>query len=248
MTRHVTRMTIDDAAHYTPAQRQAVIDGYQEHEREARVRGLPALGAGLVFPVPDARIECDPIALPDHWPRLNGLDFGWEHPFAAVALAWDRDADVIYVTAEYCEAKATPVVHAAAIKPWGEWIPCAWPHDGLQHDKGSGAALAGQYGAQGLNMHPAHATHEQGGFGTEAGITEMLARMQTGRFKVFKNCGGWFAEKRNYHRRDGLIVKERDDLMSATRIGVMMRRFAVTKPVKRARHGGGDAASGWMGH
>ena len=248
MPRHVTRMTIDDAGHYTFAQRQAVVEGYQEHEREARVRGLPALGAGLVFPVADARIECDPIALPDHWPRINGLDFGWEHPFAAVALAWDRDADVIYVTAEYVEAKATPVVHAAAIKPWGDWIPCAWPHDGLQHDKGSGAALAGQYGAQGLNMHSEHATHAEGGFGTEAGISEILARMQTGRFKVFKSCAGWFVEKRNYHRKNGLIVKERDDLMSATRIGVMMRRFAIVKPVKRERRGVDGAASGWMGH
>jgi len=26
-----------------------------------------------------------------------GVDFGWDHPFAAAGLAWDRDADVIYV-------------------------------------------------------------------------------------------------------------------------------------------------------
>ena len=32
-------------------------------------------------------------------------------------------------------------------------------------------------------------------------------------------------EYRDYHRKDGLIVKERDDIMSATRIGVMARRF-----------------------
>lgn len=228
-------MTLDDAEHYTPEQRQAIIDGYPEHEREARTRGLPALGSGLVFPVPDSRIESDAIEIPGHWPRINGLDFGYDHPFAAVALAWDRDADVIYVTAEYAEAKSTPIIHSAAVKPWGEWIPCAWPHDGLQHDKGSGDALAGQYRAQGLNMHGEHATHEEGGFGTEAGVTEMLDRMQTGRLKVFKSCVAWFVEKRNYHRKKGLIVKERDDLMSATRVGVMMRRFAITKPSKSTR-------------
>ena len=27
-----------------------------------------------------------------------------------------------------------------------------------------------------------------------------------------------------YHRKDGRVVKERDDLMSATRYGLMMRR------------------------
>jgi hypothetical protein len=246
MPRHVIMMTLDDAAHYTRAQRQAIIDGYEDHEREARTQGRPALGSGLVFPVADAQIVCEPQPIPDHWPRIIGLDFGWEHPFGAVALAWDRDADVIYVTADYVQAKQTPVIHAAAIRPWGEWIPCAWPHDGLQHDKGSGAALAGQYAAQGLNMLAEHATHEQGGFGTEAGVTDMLDRMQTGRFKVFSNCTDWLVEKRNYHRKGGLIVKERDDLMSATRIGVMMRRFAIVKPVRRARRASG-ADGGWMG-
>ena len=32
--------------------------------------------------------------------------------------------------------ESAPIVHAAAIRAWGdEWVPIAWPHDGLQHDK-----------------------------------------------------------------------------------------------------------------
>jgi hypothetical protein len=54
----------------------------------------------------------------------------------------------------------------------------------------------------------------------------ILDRMQTGRFKVFRHLGDWFAEKRHYHRKDGKIVKEWDDLFSATRYAVMMLRFA----------------------
>jgi hypothetical protein len=76
------------------------------------------------------------------------LDFGWDHPFGAVNIAWDRDADVIYVTKTYREREATPIIHAAAIKPWGDWIPCAWPHDGYQHDKGSGEGLPAVQGAR----------------------------------------------------------------------------------------------------
>jgi hypothetical protein len=68
-----------------------------------------------------------------------------------------------------------------------------------------------------------------GGYGVEAGITDLLSRMQTGRFKVFKHLNDWFQEYRMYHRKDGLIVKQHDDLMSATRIGVMMLRFAKQK-------------------
>ena len=57
---------------------------------------------------------------------------------------------------------------------------------------------------------------------------DMLTRMQTGRFKVFKHLNDWFEEFRLYHRKDGKVVKEYDDLMAATRYGVMMLRNATT--------------------
>ena len=56
----------------------------------------------------------------------------------------------------------------------------------------------------------------------------MLDRMQTGRWKVFSTCRAWLEERRLYHRRDGVVVKERDDAISASRYGFMMRRFAET--------------------
>ena len=69
----------------------------------------------------------------------------------------------------------------------------------------------------------------------EAGILEMLTRMQTGRFKLFRDLNDWFEEFRIYHRKDGKVVKECDDLMSATRYGVMMLRFARSVQVARRR-------------
>jgi hypothetical protein len=36
---------------------------------------------------PNELITCDPIPIPKHWARINGLDFGWDHPFAAISLA-----------------------------------------------------------------------------------------------------------------------------------------------------------------
>ena len=247
MSRHVTSMTIDDVDHYTPEERAQIISSYPPHEREARTKGVPTMGSGRVFPVAEERIAIDPLPIPKHWAQINGVDFGWDHPFAAVNIAWDRDADCIYVTKTYRQKEATPIIHAASIKPWGDWIPCAWPHDGYQHDKGSGDQLADQYRKQGLNMHHEHATHPEGGFGTEAGLMEMLDRMQTGRFKVFSTLKEWFEEFRLYHRLDGKLVKERDDLMSATRIGVMMLRFAKTEPAKWDMGVSSRSATDWMG-
>ena len=57
----------------------------------------------------------------------------------------------------------------------------------------------------------------------------MLTRMQMGKLKVFKHLNDWFDEFRLYHRKDGKVVKEGDDLMAATRYGIMMLRFASTK-------------------
>ena len=235
MSRHVTRMTIDDAEHYSEEQRQAIIDSYPPHEREARVRGIPSMGSGRVFPIPEEDITCEPFSVPADWVQINGLDFGWDHPTAATRCAWDRDSDVFYVCSVYAAREATPVINAAAIKAWRDWIPVAWPHDGLQHDKGSGTQLRSLYSEQGLNMLADKATFEDGSNGVEAGIMEMLDRMQTGRWKVFSNCQDWFSEFRLYHRVDGLIVKERDDRICASRYAMMMKRFAITKPkqVKR---------------
>ena len=36
----------------------------------------------------------------------------------------------------------------------------------------------------------------------------------------------WFDEFRSYHRKEGIIVDERDDLLAATRYSMMGIRFA----------------------
>lgn len=222
-----TNMVIDDALHIPAEERARIIASYPAHEREARVKGIPTLGSGRIFPVAEEKLMVEPIPIPRHWPRICGIDFGWDHPTAAVELAWDRDGDVIVVTKCYRQREATPILHAAALKAWGTWLPWAWPHDGLQHDKGSGDQLAELYRKQGLNMLGERATFEDGTNGVEAGLMDMLDRMQTGRFKVFANLTDWFEEFRLYHRKDGKVVKEADDLMSATRYALMMKRHAM---------------------
>lgn len=246
MTRHVISMTIDDVDHYTAEEKARIVASYPEHEREARAKGVPVMGSGRVFPVSEDSITVPPRDIPRHWAQIIGVDFGIDHPFAATRVAWDKDADCVYVTHTYRRKGEIPALHAAAVRPWGDWIPIAWPHDGLIRDKGSGEQLAAQYRTHGLKMLPTKAEHAKGGNGVEAGLMDMLERMQTNRLKVFAGLNDWFEEFRLYHRKDGLVVKERDDLISATRYAVMMLRFAVTEPMQWSAgpmHAGGD----WMG-
>ncbi|MGX5827739.1 phage terminase large subunit family protein [Mesorhizobium sp. 43Arga] len=201
MSRHVTFMTIDDAAHYSPEERAAIVEAYPEHEREARALGIPVLGSGRIFPVAEALIACEPFRLPRYWPRIGALDFGWDHPSAAVELAWDTEADVVYVTKAARASQQTPAMQTLTLKPWGEWLPFAWPRDGRRETlEGAGVALAKQYSAHGLNMLSRHAQFADGSVSVEAGLMEMLDRMQSSRFKVFSTLADWWEEFRLFRR------------------------------------------------
>ena len=229
LDQHVTTMTIEDAGHYTEADRKKIVAGYAPHEREARARGIPMLGSGRVFPIAEEVITYENVQLPDHWPRIVGLDIGWDHPTAAVWLAWDRDTDTVYVYDAHRVRQESVIVHAAAIKSRGDWIPVAWPHDALQHDKMSGEQIAKGYRDQKVSMLPMRAQFVDGSYGVEAGIALMLSRMQERRIRVAKHLNDWWQEFRIYHRDEGKIVKDMDDLMSATRYALMMLRFAKTR-------------------
>lgn len=224
--RAVTTMTIEDALHIPAEERAKIIAGYPAHEREARARGVPMLGSGRIFQVSEENIS-EPIIdnVPLHWAKLWGIDFGIGHPFAAVLIAWDKDNDVIHVLHAVRMSDLLPINHAAAMKPIAASVPVAWPQDGTER-RDDGLPLSNQYKTQGLIILPTHATHADGSVSTEAGIIEMQNRMMTGRFKVAAHLSQWFEEFRLYHRKDGMIVKLHDDIMSATRVAVMMRRFA----------------------
>ena len=117
--RHVTTMTIDDALHFSEDERARIIASYPKHELEARTKGVPALGSGRILPVPEEAILCEQRSFPEHWARIGGMDFGWDHPFAAVELVWDRDQDTIYVVKCHRLREATPVVHCCRTPRWG---------------------------------------------------------------------------------------------------------------------------------
>src|SRR6516165_3327873 len=178
--RHITSMTIDDVEHYSAEEREKIIASYPAHELEARTKGTPTLGSGRIFPVSEESITIEQREFPSHWPRIGGMDFGWDHPFAAVELVWDRDTDTVYVSKTYRIRQTTPVLQAAAIRPWGNLL-WAWPRDGRRETlEGAGIALAEQYKDQGLDMCHEHSQFQDGSVSVEAGLILMLDRMKTG--------------------------------------------------------------------
>ena len=128
----------------------------------------------------------------------------------------------------------TPLEHAQALRSWKlQW---AWPADGRSQTlAGAGVPLMKQYADAGLDMMYEHAQFEDGSTSVEAGVMQMLDRMRGGRWKVFKGDNdAWLDEVRTYHRdaKTGLIVKEADDAISASRYAMMMLRHARTDAAK----------------
>ncbi len=226
---------IEDAGHLKdPKLREELLNTFPSHQRNARLHGQPMMGSGFVFDAPEDSITAELFAIPPHFALLWAVDFGVNHPFAAVLLAWDKDADVVYVLHCIRMKDALPLQHAEAMKRvlngWGKHVPVVWPQDGTQRREFDGRLepLAKIYKAHGLRMQDTHATFTDGSNSTEAGILAMQERFATARLKVFASCRDWFEEFREYHRKEGQLVKIKDDLMSATRVGIMSLRSART--------------------
>lgn len=234
---YIKGATWKDAPHLSPEDCERLSASYRAHERKARTEGIPMMGEGAVFPVDDDEIRIAPFKVPTHFARIKGCDFGIDHPAAGVEIAWDRDQDIIYLIDCYKKAGQTAPYHAAWFNKSNKQIPVAWPHDGMNREKKGGGTIAKGYAELGVNMlgksarYPKEkgATEDKGGpQAVEPIVNEFLDRMLTGRFKAFSHLSEFFEEKRSYHRKDGLIVAKRDDILKALFYAGMMKRYAVS--------------------
>lgn len=224
MSRLCVQCTWDEVPHLTQATKDQLLEDMSPHLREARSKGIPMLGAGVIYPVPESVVLCDPFEIPDYWPRAYGMDVGWNRT-AVVWGAWDQASNVVYIYSEHYMGQAAPSVHASAIKARGDWIPGAIDPASAGSSQIDGRALRDEYNKEGLNLFDADNS-------VEAGIHAMYQRMVSGRLKVFKTCRNWTSEFRIYRRDEkGKIVKENDHLMDASRYLLMSgMRMARTAP------------------
>lgn len=230
----------DDAPHLSEDVKTRLLESYPEHQKDMRTKGLPMLGHGRIYDLSEEFITCDPFEIPDHFLLINGMDFGYDHPQAIIQLAIDMDDDIIYLSHSWKCSKVSANDAWGACKGWAKDVPTAWPHDGLQHEKGRDDPKQQRdlYREAGFLMLADRATWDGSSISVEQGIYELRQRMQTGRFKVFRGCRDFFDEFLQYHRipvkQSGIeitskIVKTTDDVLDSTRTAIMMKRFARSK-------------------
>ena len=212
--RYAQQIGWEDAPHLTEKQKAELLASIPPNQIDSRTKGVPMLGSGAIYPVPELDILVDPFVIPEWMVQCYALDVGWNRT-AAVWAAIDRDSDVAYLYSEHYRGKAEPAVHAQSIRARGDWIPGVIDPASHGSNQGDGEQLITQYRAFGLNLISADNA-------VEAGILAVWQRLSEGRLKVFKTLQNWLAEYRMYRRdENGKIVKENDHLMDATRYLVM---------------------------
>lgn len=214
MSKAVVTATWDDVPHLTATQKAELWESIPPYQRDARSKGIPQLGSGAIYPVPESDILVDPFQLPPYWARGYGLDVGWNRT-AAVWGAHDAEADIVYLYAEHYRGQAEPSVHADAIRAKGAWMNGVIDPAARGRGQKDGSQLLQNYIDLGLNLTLAQNA-------VEAGLFAVWQRLSSGRLKVFRTLQSWLSEYRLYRRDEkGAVVKTNDHLMDATRYFVV---------------------------
>lgn len=244
----ITSMTWDDVPHLTEKMKDSLWATIAPHLRDARKKGIPAVGAGLIYPVSEDDYVCDPFPIPDNWAKVYGFDVGWNRT-AALFAAIDPNTDVMYIYSEHYQGQAEPAIHAAAIKSRGEWMPGVVDPAARGRSQIDGRKLLTEYRNNGLDLYLANNARE-------TGLLKFWQALTTGKVKVFRTLQHFFKEIRLYRRDDeGQVVKKDDHLMDAGRYLIMSgrERARISPSVMRRRQarepklilGGGSGS--WMG-
>lgn len=236
MSKHVVMAGWDDVPHLTEEAKADILAGTPPQLQDSRSKGVPGLGEGSIYPIPEDDIKYDLFEMPPWFRRSYGMDVGWRAT-AVVFGAYDAEADIAYIYDAYKRGQAEPEVHAAAIRkryPHGFKLPGVCDPAANASGQADGRSLLQLYRKEGLRLI-------QADNGVEAGIAEVYSRLSTGRLKIARHLADLFDEYRIYRRDDkGRVVKENDHYMDALRYYVMTG-LKVAKPlnIKPVKGGSG---------
>lgn len=275
MSRAVVTATWADVPHLSEEVQRDLYETYRRlhpHQVDARTKGTPSLGAGVIYPFDEAMIKVDPFKIPKHWKRCFALDAdagsGW------TAMVWgaiDLDANKVYIYDCYKSASRELSTHMDALRQRGrDSARQLFGESGIQPEE---ALRAYEFWIPGVgdakmllvteyDSHQVIELYKKAGVdieypdkAVEAGIGQVYEAFVTQRLKVWSTCTAFFAEQRLYRRNEkGAIVKKDDHVMDALRYLirsglVRAKMFVEVPPKKKERelvYDLGQQGTGWM--
>lgn len=241
---YIQRVTWWDSPLFNTEQINSLLAALDEHERDLRSKGLPAVGRGAVFKVSDDEIKARDVFPLPHWQVIAAIDWGnVKDPTVIAICLHDTDNDIFYLYDLYyfdeSEEARTPANVARILNdsPY-RGVPVLVPHDsGLNSNANeSNGKLLQRLGVNvvGVAMNPPETmlrmvklgTHTTNRFSVETGLSEMRFLMSQGQLKICDNCDQWFREKHSYSYTFNDKTREQgragaDHCIDASRYGFM---------------------------
>lgn len=200
----------NDAPWLTREMKARLLEDTPIHLRKARSEGLPAMGSGNVYSTPIEDVLVEPFAIPESWPRMYGLDVGWNRT-AAVWAALDPTTDTVYLYDEHYRGQEQPPHHAYSIKSRGAWIHGVIDPAARGRGQNDGNQLIKNYKDLGLLLFPAKND-------LEAGVQAVSQRLAFGKLKIFKTLVNTQKEYLLYRRdKNGRIKPDNDHALDCVR-------------------------------
>lgn len=220
--------------------------------REARAKGIPMLGVGLIYPLPEEDIKVPPFSPPDDWPRGFAMDVGWSRT-AAGWFCRNPQSKVVTLYDFHYQGREEPAIHAEAIKARGAWIPGVIDPRSDGRSQIDGKQLFKMYTKDyGLDLTKADNA-------VAAGIAKVWEMLVSGMLKVCENIAPFWKEFRTYHTdENGEPVKKNDHFCDLVRYFVMsgIERMRAKNELANqmeshaqallGEHGGRRSGSTWM--
>jgi phage terminase large subunit-like protein len=219
-----------DVPHLSEADKKILLASIPPFQRDARTKGIPQLGAGAIYPIPESEVAVDRFDIPKSWRKLYGLDVGWNKT-AAIWLAQDPNTNIWYAYGEYYKGESEPSSHAATIRARGDWIPGVIDTAARGRSQIDGDNLMQMYKDLGLKLNDADKA-------VETGLFTVWELLSTGQLKVFSDLKNFWNEYRLYRRDEkGKVIKTNDHIMDALRYAMMGRDVAKPEYIvtKKAR-------------
>lgn len=242
---YIQRATWWDSPLFNDNQINELLAALDEHERDLRSKGIPAVGKGAVFKIADEAIKATDVYPLPHWQVILASDWGnVKDPTVVVVCLHDPDNDIFYlydlfVFDESEEARSPQHVAQVINNSPYRGVPFLVPHD--QGIKSSANESNGKLLQRlGVNVPPDPAmnppetmlrniklgTRTTNRFSIETGLVEMRYLMSQGKLKVCDNCDQWFTEKHSYSYTFNEKTREQgyagaDHCIDASRYGFM---------------------------
>lgn len=224
--RWCTNVSIYDVPHIDKKERERLERETPSYYKNARIKGIPFMGAGLVYPFEAEKMFCEPFPIPAHYKRVLALDFGYNpDPTGILWGAIDPDTGTLYIYKDYLEKEQPVSVHAGVLRAMdnntGYPIPkCCDPSGGSSYE---GKTLRDRYAAD-HQLYFVNADNGAGGGGIHSGIQITFDEFNSGKIKVFNTCSALKKELGSYYRKENGKYAGADHLMDCLRYLVMTGR------------------------